>query len=381
MTNVCLPSQNCASLSCACKPEFKHRTIGLLQDCSLPQLFSHVQKAIEGLESTDKGSLKDTAQLITELLRRLRKAALLIDSLGLFSPNEDLDDVAGADIKYLLVPYYHADLIQRRPLTSLRRRQSLQFLNERLGALNEAQKLYELFIHKAEQYSLSTPSPEEVCAGSLKNGKLDQKKNSQQAREEKIRRFKLRKSLQIQFDAMSMSGYLSADPEQRETQEREYYELKIRLAALDSYEKLTVLKQEIEVLSHAVDNYYDENEKEGKNGTEKEDSMDNLRDQLGQAADTLRMSFNQRQRLENEVLRPSHILPTITVEEFGTMELAAAERKNRRNGQREVERQVALASLSKEDKDTMELARQRTWDDWKDVNPRGWGNSKLRPCG
>jgi len=257
----------------------------------------------------------------------------------------------------------------------------LQFLNERLGALNEAQKLYELFIHKAEQYSLSTPSPEEVCAGSLKNGKLDQKKNSQQAREEKIRRFKLRKSLQIQFDAMSMSGYLSADPEQRETQEREYYELKIRLAALDSYEKLTVLKQEIEVLSHAVDNYYDENEKEGKNGTEKEDSMDNLRDQLGQAADTLRMSFNQRQRLETEVLRPSHILPTITVEEFGTMELAAAERKNRRNGQREVECQVALASLSKEDKDTMELARQRTWDDWKDVNPRGWGNSKLRPCG
>jgi len=80
-----------------------------------------VQKAIEGLESTDKGSLKDTAQLITELLRRLRKAALLIDSLGLFSPNEDLDDVAGADIKYLLVPYYHADLIQRRPLTSLRK--------------------------------------------------------------------------------------------------------------------------------------------------------------------------------------------------------------------------------------------------------------------
>lgn len=340
-----------------------------------------MQKAIESLELTDDGSLEDTAQLITESLSRLRKAALLIDSLGLFSPNEDLDDVAGADIKYLLVPYYHADLVQRLPLTSLRRRQSLQFLNERLGALHEAQKLYELFIHKAEQYSLSTPSPEEVCAGSLKNDTEDRKKNSQQSREAKIRRFKLRKSLQIQLDAMSMSGYLSADPEQRATQDREYYELKIRLAALDSYEKLYVLKQEIEILSYAVDHYYDENEKKEKKVTEEEDSMDSLGDQLGQAADMLRTSFNQRQRLENQVLRPSHILPTITVEEFGTMELRAMERQSRRNSQREVERQEALASLSNEEKDSMELARQRSWDDWKDVNPRGWGNSKLRPCG
>ena len=27
------------------------------------------------------------------------------------------------------------------------------------------------------------------------------------------------------------------------------------------------------------------------------------------------------------------------------------------------------------------LAKQRIWDDWLDDNPRGWGNSKLRPCG
>jgi hypothetical protein len=27
------------------------------------------------------------------------------------------------------------------------------------------------------------------------------------------------------------------------------------------------------------------------------------------------------------------------------------------------------------------LLQQRAMDDWKDENPRGWGNSKLRPCG
>jgi hypothetical protein len=27
------------------------------------------------------------------------------------------------------------------------------------------------------------------------------------------------------------------------------------------------------------------------------------------------------------------------------------------------------------------LVQQRDWDEFKDDNPRGWGNSKLRPCG
>ena len=27
------------------------------------------------------------------------------------------------------------------------------------------------------------------------------------------------------------------------------------------------------------------------------------------------------------------------------------------------------------------IYKQRAMDDWKDENPRGWGNSKLKPCG
>jgi hypothetical protein len=31
--------------------------------------------------------------------------------------------------------------------------------------------------------------------------------------------------------------------------------------------------------------------------------------------------------------------------------------------------------------DEEEEQRQREKDDWKDSNPRGWGNSAIRPCG
>lgn len=47
----------------------------------------------------------------------------------------------------------------------------------------------------------------------------------------------------------------------------------------------------------------------------------------------------------------------------------------------EADRAVAKAAQHSDDlEDEHELARQRAWDDFKDENPRGWGNSKLRPC-
>jgi immunoglobulin-binding protein 1 len=36
---------------------------------------------------------------------------------------------------------------------------------------------------------------------------------------------------------------------------------------------------------------------------------------------------------------------------------------------------------SDEEQDDAALRKTRAWDDWKDDNPRGAGNSKLRPCG
>lgn len=43
----------------------------------------------------------------------------------------------------------------------------------------------------------------------------------------------------------------------------------------------------------------------------------------------------------------------------------------------EAARKAALGS----DEDEEELTRTRARDDFRDANPYGWGNSKLRPCG
>lgn len=81
-----------------------------------------------------------------------------------------------------------------------------------------------------------------------------------------------------------------------------------------------------------------------------------------------------------QVLRPSHILPTLTVEQQGEIELRQAREREGRQKEAEAARQAAAAELGSDELEEAELAKQRAWDDFADDNPRGWGNSKLRPC-
>lgn len=81
-----------------------------------------------------------------------------------------------------------------------------------------------------------------------------------------------------------------------------------------------------------------------------------------------------------QVFRPSHILPTLTVEQQGEIELSEARQREAQQQQADAARAAARAELCSDDEDEQELARQRAQDDFKDDNPRGWGNSKLRPC-
>lgn len=81
-----------------------------------------------------------------------------------------------------------------------------------------------------------------------------------------------------------------------------------------------------------------------------------------------------------QVLRPSHILPTLTVEQQGDIELRQAREREAKQKEAEAAKAAAAAEARSDEEDEDELAKQRAWDDWADDNPRGWGNSKLRPC-
>lgn len=106
-----------------------------------------------------------------------------------------------------------------------------------------------------------------------------------------------------------------------------------------------------------------------------------------------------RQRLAAGVFRPGHILPTMTVEEFGEQELARLCAQQAKEREREAARAAAAEDRGSDEEEEERLAKARSWDDWKvrnaagaahactsharaqDDHPFGSGNSKLRPCG
>lgn len=81
-------------------------------------------------------------------------------------------------------------------------------------------------------------------------------------------------------------------------------------------------------------------------------------------------NLQRRQNIKDQIFRPSHLLPTMTVEQFGALEQERALQGGSRP-QEEV----------KEEEEVEDVYKARAWDDWKDDHPRGWGNSRLKPCG
>jgi hypothetical protein len=82
----------------------------------------------------------------------------------------------------------------------------------------------------------------------------------------------------------------------------------------------------------------------------------------------------KRQEMIDGVFRPFHRLPTMTLDEFAETEIAEA----RERQAREKEAEAAKAAIDSEDEEEVDRRtyKARSWDAFKDDNPKGWGNTK-----
>lgn len=357
--------------------------LNFLQDLPLPLLFRRAEAAFQR-SSTSPGSPAEQKKLISEALACLDRASALVDSLGIFSANEDKDDLSTGDIKFLLIPYFQAEfLAQQQPDTNNPA--------SRLKSLKSAQSLIELFLTRVRQYELVSASTERVISsGALDKHGAAPKLDPTTLRQVKIEKFKLEKSLAARQEALdrllktSGSGEDGPAGDDLEAAERENSILRIELAALKCSESLRSLRQEIEVVSHAASlSDQDRTAQRTQVASPPEDLLAELRKAAG--ALKLGSQASQREELRRGVFQPSHILPTMTVEQQGDIEVA--EMLSRQQEEQARAQQVAAAHAARgragddSDDDEDKVERQRAMDDWKDDNPRGWGNSKLKPCG
>jgi immunoglobulin-binding protein 1 len=71
----------------------------------------------------------------------------------------------------------------------------------------------------------------------------------------------------------------------------------------------------------------------------------------------------------------------MTVEQHGEIEYSELVERTAREKSNAAKKKLEESLRSDEEIETRALEKARTWDEFKDDNPFGSGNSKLRPCG
>ncbi|KAJ5074681.1 immunoglobulin-binding protein [Anaeramoeba ignava] len=337
---------------------------------SLPSLFFSAEKMAQEIIDgpNDQKKSFECIKLFEEISVRIRRESL-------FSPNETVDDVQTGYLKYLLTPYYLAQLKQ-------------QIMANRYQMCKEAKILNQSFIEKCIELDIIDDEDKKLFH--------KKKLTETQKRETKIAIFKKKKALEGQLkqleshinltniqsnDNSEKKNYISNSETQNideidldkdvEDIQRRYYILKIKFLFQKAIEDISLIEQEIQMLEFMQKNSEKiEKEKESKNYDPK-NSMSN---------DPQKKPFilhipneNRAKEIQRDMFKPYVKMGRPMTEKEFQEELI-------QDGVYAQKQEKPTPKLDADDEKEADeaLYQAREWDDFKDANPTGWGNRMTR---
>lgn len=394
---------------------------------SLPALFEQARKIHQ--TATESGADQELVKKGCEALNRCDD---MVNKLGLFSSNETKDDISTANLKYILVPFYLAELTEK-----IAQDDRIQIIKASQAKLKEFISFCEAMelVPKEELESYMEGAPKSVADQRAR--KIARFKR-QRAAESKLLEIKERKERRGRSTkAAALSTPVEAGEEEvlddDGEEEREAWNTTISLAICKALDLLEMLKKEEEMLSAVKERQSKDGDKEFSKeilderakkaeawhrdaavraqytkpsppiacATFAQDVLEG-RAQASQAHEHKHQPLifgpaslvngslaTDRERMAAQVFQPSHRLPTMSIEEAGLKEMEIMNKWQERNvrlmeeanSSWYKERKSKPGEDDEEDDDDAAQEKARAWDDWKDDNPRGAGNKKLTPCG
>ncbi|KAI9336332.1 TAP42-like protein [Obelidium mucronatum] len=399
---------------------------------SLSSQFEKAQRVFNEIEESDLGCSCDEYQTkLHGCIALLSTCAVMVRQLGIFSSNETIKDLNTLDLRFLLIDFYLGVLALKRtaitPPTPSSSQESTALTttlsssssntqsstrspssryNERLAIVKDGMSFFDTFLFSLEMH--------EALGEDDKKYVLDPKaaftmpKDPALLRGEKIQRFKRERALKEKLrvlqaavdEARKDSGEKKSssgnnkigsgevddfDPELRDDDlYRELMMTTIELCVQRSVDEMRSAKDEIDMLEQIAvmeAARAPQQHSSGSKGSDMDARLDDL-SQLRIKPDTLltkegkpRQPFmitntSKREEFQKGVFRPGHNLPTMTVDEFLENEFA---RGNVITGGGKMPEKVVKEDLG-EEADDLETFKARAWDDYKDANPKGWGN-------
>jgi len=331
---------------------------------TLKEEFEAGQKLYNDIVNSTLSSNDESFQKqVNDAIRHFTRASILVQQLSIFSINETVDDINTSDLKFLLIKVYLGELY-------------LKIVNpnsDREKILETAKKNFNEYLSNCELYELFSQKDKEYLEAKLTNKSFNAARN----REEKIARYKREKETKNKIEELTKQIQIASERGEENVDEeitRNLILTNIDLFIQQTIQDLEMIKDEMEMVKMMKQM----RERQGSGS----DKVDNPADRnnfapiptsgplLSQKGKPLRpfVIVDHKERL-NQVFRPSHNLPTMTIDEFLENE---RKRGNILSGGTEPKQKI----IDDNDEAALdaETMKQRKWDDFKDDNPKGWGN-------
>jgi hypothetical protein len=244
-----------------------------------------------------------------------------IYKLDLYSSNESLEEISTKNLKFLSLPVHEAGALSEL---------SFENISERIEILDKSSQLIQEFLEKIK-----------FLANDIFKTEISYKNSRDEIIKEYKREVELKeyiKILQKRNDEEGIREFLLKD--------LEYQVLKAKKILKSNNQELELLK----------------NSKEVPKIVKEKNNTDTLLDKQGKVQRPFIIT-SDRKKVQEGVFRNSHNLPTMSIDEYLAREFERGNFLTQKDDGPVVE----------EDED-QKLEKERRWDDFKDDNPRGWGN-------
>ncbi|GJJ68196.1 immunoglobulin-binding protein 1 [Entomortierella parvispora] len=341
---------------------------------SLSQVFQKAEALYLDLQNATAPSNSDEFQgKVNQSIKGFQRSADMVRQLSLFSENEFMEDISTKDLRFLLTEYYLGELF-------------LKIVSpDRLADITKSKDHFDHFLLQCETHDILTPQDKKYHEQLTTNAPKD----AATRRGEKIARFKREKEMKTQIEEFhkvlgtTNSGYEGELSSEMEDQYRDFVLLHLQFAIFQTMEQLIGIQQEIPMLKQMQERRNAEGSNDARssnrsNADARDGKVDDSRiwNATGPLMDPkgrpLRpfVITNKKAEMMKGVFRPGHSLPTMSIEEYLDQEI---ERGNFLSGGTE-EPKKKEADDNDDAAIDAETLKARNWDDFKDDNPKGWGN-------
>ncbi|XP_045776216.1 immunoglobulin-binding protein 1 [Maniola jurtina] len=322
---------------------------------SLKTLFDQAMQMFDKIENGSEATNSDAVQMsIKATIAKFEKLTNLVSLSGMFSKNEDLEELPTETLQYLLLPALLGTL-------------SLKLCGQpRKDVIHVAEIYFKDFLQRCKDYGVTDVEvPQPSSTDSVARQQTEQAKiaNMVLSRQAKIKRYKEMKELKEKLSTLSKA---MASPTVDDDTKRQYFVTLLLNYVNQALDELSSIEQEKPILEYMA-------KTAGEHKPEKRER-----------APPLKPVIITRDAVQKAVFGAGYpSLPTMTVEEFYD--------KRVRDGTFPASSNIPHATIQSadadpdeieqirkervvEDDDPEELARQRAMDEYKDDHRRGWGN-------